>query len=175
LLDALGVPNYFGEQRFGRDGSNVERARQWICSRRPRASIGAFERGLHLSTARALLFNAVLGARVAAGTWSTPIDGDVALDGSPTGPLWGRGRPGASGRTLEVEREVLCAYRDWLDPLEHLGLRQERRTLVARPRRMAHAVVGDDVELSFELAAGQYATVLLREIGAFRVAAAEVA
>jgi len=162
VLRARGVPNYFGEQRFGRD--NVERARAWVC-RRPRPSVSPLQKGLHLSTARALLFNAVLAQRVSDSTWDRTIDGDVEAADAPTGPLWGRGRPAATGRARRVEDDALAPYREWLDPLEHLGLAQERRTFVARPRDLRVASDGDVLELAFELPAGQYATAVLREIG----------
>ena len=170
LLRERGAPNYFAEQRFGRDGANVERARSWVCHR-PRANVSAFQRGLHLSTARALLFNAVLGHRVVAGSWDRLIDGDVACDGSPTGPLWGRGRPPASGAALATETHALAALNQWLDPLEHLGLSQQRRILVLRPIDLGWEFDTADLELNFVLAPGQYATALLREIGEFSNAA----
>ena len=169
-LVAGGAPNYFGEQRFGRN--NVERARAWVC-RRPRPPVSALAKGLHLSTARALLFNAVLARRVLESTWDRAIEGDVEADGAPTGPLWGRGRPATTGCARQFEAAALAPYHEWLDPLEHLGLAQERRTLVARPRNMTVAVDGSDVELAFELAPGQYATTVLREVGDLRVVRAE--
>jgi tRNA pseudouridine13 synthase len=173
-IDAYGIPNYFGEQRFGRAGGNVERARAWIC-RRPRPVVTPLQKGLHLSTARALLFNAVLARRVADASWNVLVDGDVAVDGVPTGPLWGRGRVATLGRAREIELDALAPHREWLDPLEHLGLAQERRTFVARPRGLSCSDDGCDIELAFELPAGQYATVLLRELGDLRVARAEAA
>jgi tRNA pseudouridine13 synthase len=171
LLRAHGAPNYFGEQRFGHDGANVERARAWICNR-PRPAVPAFQKGLHLSTARALLFNAVLGHRVVAGNWDRLIDGDVALDARPTGPLWGRGRPAASGAAMAIETDALAVYREWLDPLEHLGLAQERRALTLLPLRLDWTIDPTVLEMSFELPPGQYATALLREMGTLHNAAA---
>lgn len=73
-----GVPNYFGEQRFGK--SNLPKARALFASnkRMPRE-----QRSLCLSAARSYLFNRVLSARIMAGNWSTYLDGDVLmLDGS---------------------------------------------------------------------------------------------
>ena len=80
-LRAHGAPNYFGPQRFGRDGYNLDRVAQWVQSgTTPR---GRAERGFALSAARALLFNAVLARRVQAGDWSRLEKGDLAsLDGS---------------------------------------------------------------------------------------------
>ena len=158
------VPNYFGEQRFGKGGANVERAYAWI-SHRPRAPVSAFQKGLHLSTARAVLFNAVLAERVTGGTWRTLIDGDVADGDAPTGPLWGRGRRAASGCAAQYEDRALAPYVDWLDPMEHLGLMQERRSFVCRPIDLAWSMDDTTMELGFALAAGQYATVVLRELG----------
>jgi tRNA pseudouridine13 synthase len=174
VLRAGGAPNYFGEQRFGRNGANVERARAWVC-RRPRPVVPAFQKGLHLSTARALLFNAVLGRRVEARNWDRLIAGDVSIDGAPTGPLWGRGRPAAQHDALEIETDALVAYREWLDPLEHLGLAQERRLLALRPTNFEWSIESDRLDMSFELAVGQFATALLRELGALRNEAAVAA
>ena len=93
---AHGLPNYFGEQRFGRgrsrhpasrdtsasmhvDGDNVEAARRMFAGQRCKRE----QRSIFLSAARSELFNAVLAARVDAGNWRTGIEGDVwMLDGS---------------------------------------------------------------------------------------------
>src|SRR6202034_4049821 len=130
-LDALrahGAPNYFGPQRFGRDGYNLERVAAWVQG--GAAPRGRAERSFTLSAARSLVFNAVLARRVEAGDWSQLAPGDLAsLDGSgshfsvtsvddelrrrlatfdihPSGPLWGRGLPASQGRALEHELEV---------------------------------------------------------------------
>jgi len=174
VLRRSGAPNYFGEQRFGSNGANVARAKAWVC-RRPRAAVAPFQKGLHLSTGRALLFNAVLARRVEARNWNRLVDGDVALDTLPTGPLWGRGRPPAHGDALDIETAALVEYREWLDPLEHLGLNQERRGLVLQPMQLEASVDGATLELRFELLPGCYATALLRELGTFRNSAAEMA
>ena len=173
-LVRAGVPNYFGEQRFGRDGANVGRARSWVCSRR-RPAISAFQKGLHLSTARALLFNAVLARRVEGGCWNASIDGDVTADALPTGPLWGRGRAQATGAARTIEVDALAPYDEWLDPLEHLGLEQQRREFVLRPVQFDWQFTGDELELGFDLGPGQYATALLRELGSLTNAAAQAA
>ncbi|HUQ09557.1 MAG TPA: tRNA pseudouridine(13) synthase TruD [Steroidobacteraceae bacterium] len=102
---AGGVPNYFGEQRFGRDGGNLTAV--WREAERlgaqadaaeaadPRApggrgaardsrsrGRGNDDRGFMLSAARSLVFNAILAARVRDGSWNQLAPGDVAnLDG----------------------------------------------------------------------------------------------
>lgn len=94
-----GVPNYFGEQRFGHGGGNVAAARAMFAgsgrlretasgtslSRGPRlVPIGDRKQGgIYLSAARSLVFNEVLARRVTAGTWDQALIGDaLILNGS---------------------------------------------------------------------------------------------
>jgi tRNA pseudouridine13 synthase len=187
----VGVPNYFGPQRFGTD--NLERARAWLPERR-RQRIPPFRSGLYLSVLRSYLFNEVLAARVRAGNWQRLIDGDVPAaqsrshlqpeDGAgapssqdPTGPLWGRGRALVGGEALAIEAAALGVHRAVCEGLEHAGLTQERRSLVLRPIELAWQCQGDTVLVEFALPPGGYATVLLGEVfalhdGAGRDAAA---
>lgn len=183
-----GVPNYFGEQRFGREGDNVAGALAMFAGRRVRRE----QRTLLISAARSELFNRVLARRVETGSWDRPLEGEVwMLDGSrsvfgpeplnasleqrlaafdihPTGPLWGRGDLRTIGEAGALEQEVLATV-DALAlraGLEAEGLRHERRALRLRPGAMAWRWRDDDVlEVSFELPAGAYATVVLAELG----------
>src|SRR5690606_30410754 len=63
-----GVPNAFGEQRFGREAGNLARARSWLSAERPRR-LPHEQRGLMLSAARSHLFNLVLAERVRRDDW----------------------------------------------------------------------------------------------------------
>ncbi len=183
-----GVPNYFGEQRFGRGGDNVSKALSMFAGRR----VAREERGYLLSAARSELFNRVLAARVAASCWDTGLDGEVwVLDGSrsvfgpepwsdilaerlarfdihPSGPLWGRGelRTQADARALELatlDDEHLRALRDGLEPA---GMDQERRALRLRPGELDSDWPEPGVlRLRFSLPAGCYATTVLAELG----------
>jgi tRNA pseudouridine13 synthase len=167
-----GAPNYFGTQRFGRNGSNLEAAWNWL-SHRPRRRLSAFKRGLYISAARSLLFNAVLAERVRRGNWNVVIEGDVLDQGRPTGPLWGRGRSAAGDASAALEAEALASYEAWLEPLEHIGLTQQRRALVALPSDMTWHWEQDQnaLRLEFALSSGSYATSVLDELGQFVVAA----
>ena len=164
---AAGVANYFGPQRFGRDGGNLELARRWVRDGRlPRR--GA-RRGWILSATRSLLFNEVLATRVAAGTATREIDGDrLDADGRPTGPLWGRGRSPATGAAAELEQTALAPWRDWCERLEHAGLVQERRALACVPAAVEVALDGSELALAFSLPPGVFATSVLAGLGAFR-------
>ncbi len=183
-----GLPNWFGEQRFGRDGGNVPASLQMFGGRRVRKD----QRSMLLSAARSALFNRVLAARVEQGSWDSALEGEVwMLDGSrsvfgpepmsevlaerlarfdihPSAPLWGVGELRSSGaaRTLEEQAlsdEQALALRAGL---EEAGLKQERRALRLRPALMQHQWLADDVlEVSFALPPGCYATAVLHELG----------
>jgi tRNA pseudouridine13 synthase len=184
-----GLPNYFGEQRFGRGGDNVSKALSMFAGRR----VAREERGHLLSAARSELFNRVLGARVRAQCWETGLDGEVwMLDGSrsvfgpepwsdvlaerlarfdihPSGPLWGRGELRTQGEARALERAVLES-----DPLsalrvglERAGLDQERRALRLLPQELRFDwPEPQSLQLRFGLPAGCYATTVLAELGA---------
>ncbi len=181
-----GVPNYFGPQRFGHDGANVERARALY-----RGELKSRDRrflGLLHSTARALLFNEALARRIERGDWAGGADGDLwMLDSSqsifgpeflseelsrraargeihPTGPLWGAGQSPAGGAVAELERAVAAAHPELTQGLADLGLKPERRSLRMMARDLECAPEGDDWWLSFTLGRGQFATALLREL-----------
>ena len=164
-----GVPNYFGPQRFGSD--NLRNAVAWLGQRR-RQRVPAFRRGLYLSVLRSYLFNEVLGARVADGSWQRPLAGDVLLppamlgdaaEPAPTGPLWGRGRSPVEAEAAALEQAALAPHGELCEGLEHAGLSQERRSLVLRAPDLSWSRDGDAVTLAFSLPAGCYATVLLAE------------
>ncbi|MFM7783870.1 MAG: tRNA pseudouridine(13) synthase TruD [Gammaproteobacteria bacterium] len=181
-----GVPNYFGEQRFGRDAGNLQRANAWfrgalrVCDRA--------ERGLLISAARSALFNAVLAERVRAGNWNRLLPGEaVLLDGShsffhvdgvdelllarlaagdvhPSGPLWGQGEPPSTGEAGAIERAVAAGAAVFAEGLAEQGLRHERRSLRLLPRGLAWRMEEGDPWLSFELPPGCYATTVLSEL-----------
>jgi tRNA pseudouridine13 synthase len=182
---ADGVPNAFGPQRFGRDLGNLQLATRWFTGGpEPRRA----ERGFALSAARSLIFNAVLAARLAEGSWRiahagepVQLDGrnswfiaepdDAALAGRlaalevhPTGPMWGRGDPPGSGRVLDLERAVAARFGVLADGLAAEGLEQARRALRVRVDRLEWRFDAAVLELSFGLPAGAFATAVLREL-----------
>jgi tRNA pseudouridine13 synthase len=155
-----GVPNYFGEQRFGLEGNNLREAESILVGgKRYRDKQ---KRGLMLSAARSYLFNQVLAARVRQYNWAQRLDGEV--NDLPSGPLWGRGRPLVSGSLLELEEQALAPWSAWCDGLEHAGLLQERRSLQLIPRDSSWCWMGGDVQLRFSLDSGEFATAVLQEL-----------
>ena len=92
-ISKSGVPNYFGPQRFGRQGNNIREALS-LFARPPRAPrpsskkskskrVPREQNSMELSAARSLIFNEILAARVRDGSWNTGLSGEVFnLDGS---------------------------------------------------------------------------------------------
>ena len=184
-IASRGVPNYFGEQRFGREGGNVDQARAMFAGRR----VDREKRSILLSAARSHIFNSVLAARVERDAWDKPLDGEIwSLAGSrswfgpeafddtlasrlaqgdihPSGPLWGQGEPPTMAAAGELEREVGAAFKDLGDGLAAARMDQERRPLRLLPKELRWRWLDQEtLELSFELPAGAYATVVAREL-----------
>ncbi len=180
-----GVPNYFGAQRFGRDGENLRSAQALFAG----ARLGRSQRGFALSAARSHLFNAVLDRRVAAGNWNQALEGEVwmlagthsifgpqplddtlrerlaAFDIDPTGPLWGRGDLRSTLEVAQIEQGVAATEPQLVAGLVAEDLRQERRSLRLRASDFQHEWVSDDgLRLSFGLPSGAFATSVIREI-----------
>ncbi|HEY0199087.1 MAG TPA: tRNA pseudouridine(13) synthase TruD [Rhodanobacter sp.] len=180
-----GVPNYFGEQRFGREGGNVAQARAMFGGRR----VERDKRSFLLSAARSQIFNNVLAARVERGAWDTPLDGEIwSLAGSrswfgpepfsdvlaerlaradihPSGPLWGQGEPPTQGDAGTLERGIALENRDLAEGVAAARMDQERRPLRLLPKDLVWRWLSESaLELVFELPAGAYATVVVREL-----------
>jgi tRNA pseudouridine13 synthase len=189
-ISQRGVPNYFGAQRFGREGSNLLRIPAGLKALRPS------ERGFVLSAARSLIFNSVLGERVLDGSWENLESGEIAnldgrgsvfdvedvdatllercrqLDIHPTGPLWGQGTPRSQGRILELETRVAAELPTATELVQEAGMEQERRSLRLAVRELEWVrEASGAVVFRFRLARGSFATAVLREI--FDVGASE--
>ncbi len=180
-----GVPNYFGEQRFGREAGNVAAAMAMFAGRRVERS----ERGILLSAARSHVFNAVLARRVAEGTWCQALLGEVfqldgtgsifgpeplsetlqarldALDIHPTGPMWGAGESRVREAVAELENAVASEHADLCAGLAAADLRPERRATRLRVQAPESRRMDDGaIALSFSLGVGAYATAVLAEL-----------
>jgi tRNA pseudouridine13 synthase len=78
--------------------------------------------------------------------------------------LWGAGEILPGGEAAVIERGVADRFSDWAIGLARRGLRQERRPLRVVAAELDSSLSGEVLELAFELPAGAYATVLLREL-----------
>ncbi|MDD5033883.1 MAG: tRNA pseudouridine(13) synthase TruD [Methylococcaceae bacterium] len=184
-----GVPNYFGPQRFGREGNNLIQAEALF-----KGELKLRDRkleGIYLSTARSHLFNRILARRVESGHWNQAIAGDVfmfasshsffrdelsaeiqarisALEIHPSGPLWGKGESAASGEALAIETAVAAELPLLCEGLARCGMETARRPLRLPVADLAWNFVDDNaLRLDFSLPAGAYATVVLREAISF--------
>ncbi len=180
-----GVPNYFGEQRFGRDGHNLILAHKLFSGE---IKLARERRGFALSAARSLLFNAMLAERVKDGTWNTLVAGDVLTfpdaasliyperqDESvherfaqrellSTGALWGKGTLASQGAVQALESTIAERYGLLAKGLEQRDLKQERRALVSTVKNLQWAWDGQDIVLRFSLYKSCYATSVLAEL-----------
>ena len=174
LIRERGVPNYFGEQRFGRDGNNVSLADAWASGKR----LPRHKRSLAISTARSFMFNDYLDSRVRDGTWNTILPGDKAnLDG--TGSVF-------DVNDVDEEIERRCNEMDihpagelagdgstggneaWIAALRKARVERGTRRLRLNVVNLSCNIVEDAVELSFALGRGAFATSVLRELANVR-------
>jgi len=186
-IKSQGVPNYFGEQRFGIDNNNLASALKLF-----RGDIvvkDKSKRGFYLSAARSHLFNQVLAERVRLGIWNNAILGDVfMLEGThsifttekidpaiqarikdqdihPSAPLWGTGESLSSEDALELETQALTSLNEFKHGLEQAGLNQERRATRLLVSELSWTFESPTVAtLNFTLGPGSYATTVLREV-----------
>lgn len=188
LIQSHGLPNFYGEQRFGRDGDNAERAIRWVLGE-ARAPRDRFQRKLQMSAFQSKLFNKVVASRVKTSTLGQVRAGEVmkkhesggifiaedvpeaqaradSWEISPTGPIFGAKMRWPEGEALEEEERLLREA--------GLGLEQLAKWKRVAPgtRRFVRVPVPDltlrvserTVDLDFTLPAGSYATILVREI-----------
>lgn len=180
-----GIPNYFGNQRFGRGGSNLLLAADLFSGSR---QLKRAQRSYSLSAARSMLFNRVLEKRVADNNWNQALSGDICMrtgrhgfftvddddqqiplriaakEIHPSGPLWGKGSDISLREVLAIERKALAGLSSWCQGLENAGLKMERRALRVIPESMQWDYHDNTLALSFSLPAGCFATAVLREV-----------
>lgn len=176
-LKMQGAPNYFGPQRFGFAGGNLDRAihidpsalnrRGGQGKRRGRGKPGGSSDGrknvLYFSAARSWFFNEVLATRVAEGSWRTPLPGEPAEHA--TGPLWGDGGTSAGGEIGQRERDIVALTPELASLFLATRMKPERRPLVAMAKDLSWSWLDDGgLELNFFLDPGQYATTILSDI-----------
>jgi tRNA pseudouridine13 synthase len=185
LIRQQGVPNYFGEQRFGRGLSNLADVERMFSQ--PRRRVPRHKRSLFLSAARSWIFNCILSQRIQAGSWNRRIEGDVFMldgrsacfsdDGSsdldqrldrgeihPTAVLWGDGDNMATADCEALESAVVDRYPLFKQGLRDARVDQQRRSLRLLVKDIECRQQASDLVLTFSLQAGSYATMVLREI-----------
>lgn len=190
-----GVPNYYGEQRFGINGGNLLLAERLFQGE----SIADRQiRGLALSASRSFLFNQVLSARIQQGCYEHLLAGDVVqLNGSGsifavaevtaelsarlaaadihiTAPLVGDGQVMVNAAAATLEQQVIANWQQWQDGLQALRVKGGRRSIRVLPENLQAEIQEQSVILRFALPAGCFATSLLRELVSYRDSAQTV-
>jgi tRNA pseudouridine13 synthase len=184
-----GHVNYFGSQRFGRDGRNLADAVAWLggVSRLPRGR-ERFLAKLYASALQSEIFNRYATRRMQRGLGAL-LQGEVvrlagagasfvvedsareaprwqARDLCLTGPMPGPKMREAKAEAADLEADVIAGL--GLDPaaLDELGRHAPgtRRDLLVMPEEVSVATDGDRLRLRFTLPAGSYATMLVREL-----------
>jgi len=188
LIRDEGLPNYYGSQRFGRDGETVKLGLELLQgdARKVRQS---FLRKLALSAAQSLLFNAYLAQRLADGLMRRVIPGDVMakwpMGGMFTaedvaaeqarferretvhaGPMFGRKTFPSKGDAAQREALILDSAGLKKQSFDGFGklLQGTRRHNLVYVEDLTSAWEANGLKLTFSLPAGSYATGLLREV-----------
>ncbi|XWY19213.1 tRNA pseudouridine(13) synthase TruD [Bisgaard Taxon 45] len=183
-LKKFGFPNYFTEQRFGRDGHNLTQALRW--------AIGEInvkdrkKRSFYLSAARSEVFNLVVSERIALQLTQQVLPGDILqLRGSHswfqadenddlavlqtrleqqdillTAPLIGEHNPSAT----TSENQVVEQHQALLTLMAKERMKAARRPMLMHAQGLQWEFIPDGLRLSFYLPAGSYATALVREV-----------
>lgn len=151
------LPNRFGPQRVAHGAPEAGRALLLAGAGRDPGLRARFA----LSAWQAECFNRVLD-----GHGPDPLEGDLRVDGVPTGPLFGARMRWPRGAARALEEGVLRAEAlpdDALDRVAHV-IPGDRRALWVEPRdaKVEHADDGFVVRVS--LPPGSYATALLQEL-----------
>lgn len=194
LIKVLGVPNYFGEQRFGRNNNNMRQAVDALVHAKRIKDRNL--RGLLLSSARSWLFNQCVSDRVRNDTWQQlylhepanlngtnsifNADGSEAehlrlsaLDIHPTAPMWGDGAEKAMSHCAELhalELDALLPFKELMIGLENARLDYQRRPIRSVPANLSWDFERDEfgsvyaAVIRFELQSGQFATSVVREL-----------
>ena len=181
-----GVPNYFGAQRFGREGNNINKVLALFSGQE---KIPKDKRGLFLSAARSYIFNEIVSARVQQGNWNEFITGDVMmfndshsffktdsentgiekrlkdLDIHPTAILFGKGELESAQDMAVLEQKIIEQQNELAKGLIAFGLEQDRRAIRCQVKDLQWQFIAEQsVALQFSLNAGCYATAVLKEL-----------
>ncbi|SCB85089.1 tRNA pseudouridine13 synthase [Gilliamella intestini] len=188
LIKQHGVPNYFGEQRFGRDGNNITQAISWA-----KGEISVKDRkkrSFYLSAARSAIFNDIVSQRIAQNLQQTVLDGDILqlaqrnswfvaqndeltllqqrLDSGElniTAPMIGDSPLGTLCKALEFEQKCLETWSEFNDLFKKERVETARRSILLRAHQLNWQWLDEhSLELNFYLPSGCYATSVIREL-----------
>ena len=184
FLAKNGFPNYFTEQRFGRDGNNLTQALRWANGEIKVKDRN--KRSFYLSAARSEMFNLIVSKRMELNLAQQILVGDVLqLNGSHswfvvdesedlaqlqqrlaqqdillTAPLIGEEEKSA----VDFENEIFAQHQALLALMRQERMKAARRPILMQPQQFQWKFEPNGLRLQFDLPAGSYATALIREL-----------
>ena len=184
FLAKNGFPNYFTEQRFGRDGNNLTQALRWANGEIKVKDRN--KRSFYLSAARSEVFNLIVAKRIELGLAKQVLHGDILqLNGSHswfvadesedltqlqqrlvqqdillTAPLIGEEDKSA----VDFENEIFAAHQALFALMRQERMKAARRPILMQPQQFQWQFEPNGLRLKFYLPAGSYATALVREL-----------
>ena len=184
FLAKNGFPNYFTEQRFGRDGNNLTQALRWANGEIKVKDRN--KRSFYLSAARSEMFNLIVSKRMELNLAQQILVGDVLqLNGSHswfvvdesedlaqlqqrlaqqdvllTAPLIGEEEKSA----VDFEHEIFAQHQALFDLMRQERMKAARRPILMQPQQFQWQFEPNGLRLQFALPAGSYATALIREL-----------
>ena len=184
FLAKNGFPNYFTEQRFGRDGNNLTQALRWANGEIKVKDRN--KRSFYLSAARSEIFNLIVSKRMELNLAQQILVGDVLqLNGSHswfvvdesedlaqlqqrlaqqdvllTAPLIGEEEKSA----VDFEHEIFAQHQALFALMRQERMKAARRPILMHPQYFQWQFEPNGLHLQFALPAGSYATALIREL-----------
>ena len=184
FLAKNGFPNYFTEQRFGRDGNNLTQALRWANGEIKVKDRN--KRSFYLSAARSEIFNLIVSKRMELNLAQQILVGDVLqLNGSHswfvvdesedlaqlqqrltqqdvllTAPLIGEEEKSA----VDFEHEIFAQHQALFALMRQERMKAARRPILMQPQHFQWQFEPNGLRLQFALPAGSYATALIREL-----------
>jgi tRNA pseudouridine13 synthase len=177
LIKERGVPNYYGEQRFGIHGRNVKQGEKLLAGELPKVKRN--QKSMFLSSIRSWMFNVLLSERIKLQSWNQLLPGEVlqlegsnkwfvedgstglaerinTLDLHPTGALFGKGILPTEKSALQIEQNIAESFKTWITGLDEYGVKQDRRALRLLPLDLewqwiaSSAEHADDLSVAFD-------------------------
>ena len=184
FLAKNGFPNYFTEQRFGRDGNNLTQALRWANGEIKVKDSN--KRSFYLSATRSEVFNLIVAKRIELGLAQQVLHGDILqLNGSHswfvadeseelaklqqrlvqqdillTAPLIGE----ENKSVVDFENEIFAQHQALFDLMRQERMKAARRPILMQPQQFQWQFEPNGLRLKFYLPAGSYATALAREL-----------
>ncbi len=185
-----GFANYYGSQRFGHQGQNLQRAIHWF---KTDEQIEKEQQSRLLSSVRSFLFNQVLANRVISHQWKTPEPGDYCLQKGcsrffilngtdrpvqsdpdpaavhPAVALFGNDPIFGKDKNETTDAAVYRLFPDLCEGLAKWTFKHRVRALRVIPQKFSWEIEPQHrLRLKFSLPSGSYATTLIQHLGHIR-------